>query len=160
MYAFRDWIAGQPYTPDELAKLKAEFQEKVETFSAPQLQQLLASSQRKLEILTSPASEEARQWVASQMALLTRPPADDIAIVRPDIFQLSAAELQQQVLGVQTRRADIARSRAAFNKANTRNLQAIDNMVAEQNRAREERINRPSTGLPYGSANGRQRPAV
>ena len=47
VYAFRDWIAGQPYTPDELAKLKAEFQEKVETFSAPQLQQLLASSPRR-----------------------------------------------------------------------------------------------------------------
>ncbi len=154
LYAFRDWISAQPYTPEELSKMKADFKHKTDSLSADELQELLEDSQRKLEILTSQPAEEARQWIAARMALMTRHTPEEISIVRPDILNMTAAQLQQQVTGVQARRAEIARSQTAFNKANRQNLEAINNMFSQEEREREAAINRPAVSMPYGSALG------
>ncbi len=65
-----EWLSIQQiYSPEEVAVLKKQFQERVDRMSAPELRDQLDEMEAKLAVLSSPEAEDARRWLSQFLAV-------------------------------------------------------------------------------------------
>lgn len=115
--SFNDWLAVQQvYTPEQAAQIKSEMRGRIETMSPDELKQFLKEMEDRLHVLSSPEAADARAWL-QQFFAVARNPEQQLGRQRPDVLNMSADEIRQEIEWVQQTREQRQRSQAAFNSA-------------------------------------------
>jgi hypothetical protein len=77
----------------------------------------------RLAVLTSPEAEDARLWLAQFLAVAKNPEAQ-LGRSRPDVLNMTAGQIRQELLWLQQHRAARQQSQAAFQQGRTLQKQA------------------------------------
>jgi hypothetical protein len=143
-----DWLAVQQiYSQQEIAAIKAENSARTARMSPKELQDWMKELQAKLTVLNSPEAAEARDWFAQHLAVV-RNPDEQRRRMRPDVANMSASEIRQELQRFQHRRAETQQSQAAFSQArqmqvqNARDVQASRQQATTQNQSRSAATHR------------------
>ena len=115
--SFNEWLDVQKaYPPEQVAEIKAEMRGRVAKMSPAELEQFMKDMEARLEVLRSSEAEDARDWLRQFMAV-AKNPEKQLGRQRPDVLNMSAEEIRQEIEWVQQTREQRQRSQAAFNSA-------------------------------------------
>jgi DNA-binding transcriptional MerR regulator len=150
--AYKQWLSVQKiYTPAEVARLKAETAAKINSMSVAQLRSLLDSAHEKIQILMSTQAEDARLWLAQRMAVEVRLTPDEIKKERPDIPNMTAAQLELRLKELEQQRQQTKGAQQAFNQNRQFRIKSIDEQQKQANNEREQALNRAAEDMSgYG----------
>jgi len=145
--AFDEWLTVQHvYTPEEIAAINADLQHRVATMSPSELRDFQHEMTDRLHVLLSPEAAEARHWL-EQFSARSVNPEQQLGRDRPDVLNMNASQIRQELLWLEQQRASRLQAQAAFDR--TRSLQAqaaIDARVAQRaaNQNATDRSNLPA----------------
>ncbi len=106
MYEMNEFLKSQKrYTPEQVVQIKANFSAKVQRMSADQLQFMLNDMDAKLKILATPQAQEARAWLGHYLSILSDQKREEVLRKLPNIEQMTAAQLEQEIAAIDQRRA-------------------------------------------------------
>jgi hypothetical protein len=155
MFELNEWFRSQTiYTPDEVAKMRADFNDQVDKMSAKELQDVISDMEAKFRILDSPEVQEVRAWFARYISLLADWRREEVLREIPNFAKMTASQLNQEIIRLQRRKNLRANS--------NRNRQTQVNAHLQANRApqtatRNRTTQRSAYRSPYRPAS-RERP--
>jgi len=155
MFELNEWFRSQTiYTPEEVAKFRSDFKDKVDKMSAKELQDVLSDMEAKFRILDTPEVREVRAWFGRYISLLADWRREEVLRDIPNFAKMTASQLNQEIMKIQRKKS----SRASFN----RNRQTQVNAHLQANRApqtatRNRTTQRSAYRSPYRPAS-RERP--
>jgi hypothetical protein len=121
---FEEWVSVQQvYTEEQLAAVRAELTGRIATMSPRELEVFLKDMEHRLAVLTSPEAEDARHWL-SQFLAVARNPEAQLGRSRPDVLNMTAGQIRQELLWLQQHRAARQQSQAAFQQGRALQHQA------------------------------------
>jgi hypothetical protein len=111
---FNGWLSVQQvYTAEQLAVLRAELAARVARMSPRELEEFLEDMEERLEVLTSPEAEDARRWLAEFFSMARNPEAQ-LGRSRPDVLNMTAGQIRQELQWLAQHRAGRRQTQAAF----------------------------------------------
>jgi hypothetical protein len=106
----------------------------------------------------SKEAEEARLWVAQRLRVQAHVSPAEMKKLRPDVLNMTSAQLEQRLMQWQQQRASVQSTQQAFDKGRSTQVQNIETMEREQEREREQALDRAyydlGNGSPYGYYHG------
>ncbi len=108
-------------------------------------------------MLMSKDAEDARLWLAQRMAVEAKLTPAQIKEMRPDIANMTAAQVQQRLLQLDQERDQTKQAQKAFDQGREFRIKAIDEAKKEEEAEREDALNRASNygyGGYYGGGGG------
>lgn len=132
MHDFDEWASVQQiYDPEQIAKYRDQLIQKASSLKGNELQDFLDDLSAKLKILASEEARKARQWLAETLAVASDSYAKKVKAGLPDVSNLTASQLQEQLDEFQGRRAQTQASAAEFKRARE---QQVASFQAERRR--------------------------
>jgi hypothetical protein len=105
MFELNEWLATQQvYSPEQVAKIKADFAARVERTSGAELQFVLEDLERKFDILDSQDAREVRAWLGNYLAILSDRGREELLQLIPEFNTMNSATLQQTIARLAQRR--------------------------------------------------------
>jgi hypothetical protein len=161
MFEFKEWLSAQQiYDAAQVEQFKDRFNHRVAKMSADEVEFLLEDMQAKFQILDSPQAQEARAWMASYLAVMSDKKRAEVLKDLPNVATMTAAQLSQEIMKIEQKRAAIDQEQAAFNK--TRQTQVTQQLAADraaQQTYIREREQFPTTSYsPYRSQASAKKP--
>jgi hypothetical protein len=151
---FDEWLSVQTiYSPDEVAAIKANFSQQIARMSPRELEDFLKNMESRLKVLMSPEAEDARQWLAQFMAVAVDPERQ-LGRSRPDVLNMTAAQIRQELAWLQQTRDARQQSQAVFDRR-----RAAQSQVARDARARRQQAQQPVRDRSSWPANNPRRPS-
>jgi hypothetical protein len=112
-----EWLSVQQvYTAEQVAAIRARLSARASQMTPRELEEFMKDMEERLEVLTSPEAEEARQWLAHFFATRRNPEAQ-LRRSRPDVLNMTASQIRQELQWLQQHRAGRQQSNAAFSQA-------------------------------------------
>ncbi len=112
-----EWLTVQQvYPAEQVAAIQAELSAKVSQMTPNELEKFMQDMEDRLEVLTSPEADEARQWLAHFFATRRNPEAQ-LRRSRPDVLNMTAGQIRQELDWLQQHRAGRQQSNSAFSQA-------------------------------------------
>jgi hypothetical protein len=116
-HTLHDWLSVQQvYSAEQVAAIQAELSAKVAQMTPRELEKFLQDMEQRLEVLTSPQAEEAREWLAHFFAT-RRNPESQLRRSRPDVLNMTASQIRQEIEWLQQHRAGRQQTNLALNQA-------------------------------------------
>jgi hypothetical protein len=158
-YGLHEWLSVQQvYTPTQLRKVKAELNAKVARMTPEELVDFMADMNQKLKILRGKEAEQARLWVEQKLATQVNLTPAQLKQMRPDVLNMTAAQLQETLDLWQAQRQNTIATQKAFEKGKATQIANIEAMEKDEEHERDEALNRAyydmSNGSPYGGVYG------
>ncbi len=154
MFEFKEWLSAQQiYDPKQVDAIKARFNQRVARMSAAELEYLLADMEAKFQILNSPQALEARSWMASYLSVMSDKKRAEVLKDIPNVATMTAAQLQNELMKIEQKRATIDREQAAFQRSQQElaSAQIQRDRQAQQTYIRERDRSPSTTYSPYRS---------
>jgi hypothetical protein len=151
---FNEWLSVQTlYGEEEIAAIRARLRESVATKSPRELEDFLKDMEGRLEVLTSPEAEDARRWLSQFMAV-SRNPEERLGRRRPDVLNMTASQIRQELQWLQQTREQRARAQADFQRT-----RAAQSQFARNARSAQQEMRAPLRNRADWPANNPRRPS-
>jgi hypothetical protein len=148
MFEFKEWLSAQQiYDARQVEQIKRDFNERVAAMTADEVQFLLEDMQAKFKILDSPQAQEARAWMASYLAVMSDKKKAEVLKGLPNVATMTAAQLNEEILKIEQKRATITEEQAAFQ----RTQQAQVSRQLAEDRAMQQQYIRDRNQFPTAS---------
>jgi hypothetical protein len=145
--AFNEWLSVQRvYRPEQVAAIRAELNQRALAMSPGELEELLKSMEERLQVLLSPEAEDARQWLGQFLAV-ARNPEQQLGRNLPDVLNMTASEIRQELRWLEQHRAARQQSQAAFNQARATQGQVARDARAARQQSAAQASNRPAARI-------------
>jgi hypothetical protein len=152
--AFDQWLSAQQiYTMDEVAAIRADLNDRASSMSADELEALLTEMEQRLAVLTSPEADEARAWISQFLSVQAKHSDEELRQMRPDVMNMTAGQIRNELLRFQQRRLATQQSQAAFDRG--RSLQVQSALSVQQ--ARQDADQRAQEARSRAAANSQVR---
>ncbi|HTU26144.1 MAG TPA: DUF4440 domain-containing protein [Pirellulales bacterium] len=140
------------YTVEEMQEMNAALASKVSQMSAAELRDFLADSREKLAVLMSPRAQEARAWLAQRIAVEVKLTPEMIKAERPDIVNMTSAELEAFLDQWQKQREQVRQTQQQVEAGRAARVKNIQSTQKQQAAEREAALRRASDAMrtPYG----------
>jgi hypothetical protein len=145
VFEFGQWLTTQTiYTPQEVNRIKVDFNDRVMAMSSFELEYLLDDLDVKLAILATPQAQDAKAWLGEYLAAMSdQRRAQELRQV-PNRAEMTAAELQREIERISRQRAGLQQRQQSFDqrrevladKAATNRQQSAAAAAAAQARSR------------------------
>lgn len=112
--------------------MRADLASRVAKMSPQELENFLRDMEERLAVLASPEAEDARLWLGQFLAV-ARNPEQQLGISRPDVLNMTASEVRQELQQLQRVRDSRLQAQAAFDR--TREMQGQVSRDAQVARA-------------------------
>jgi hypothetical protein len=149
-----EWLSVQTlYDDDEVAALRDSLRGSVQKMSTSEVRDFLEDMEDRLEVLTSPEAEDARLWLSQFMAT-ARNPEQQLGRNRPDVLNMTASQIRQELLWLQQTREQRAQAQASF-----QSTRAAQSQFARNARAARQDSRAPAGNRANWPANNPRRPS-
>ncbi len=117
IFELGEWLSSQEiYSPQEVNRIKADFNRRVAGMSSYDLEYLLDDLDAKFKVLESPEARDAKAWLGQYLAAMSdRRRAEALRDV-PDVVTMSAARLQQEIDRIEQTRTSLQQRQQAFDQ--------------------------------------------
>ena len=117
IFELGEWLSAQQiYTPEEVRRIKANFNRRVAAMSSYELDYLLDDLDAKFKILDTPEAKDARNWVGQYLSVMSDQKRAEVLKDVPDVVTMSSGQLQQEIQRIEQRRAALQQQQAAFDQ--------------------------------------------
>ena len=125
IFEFGRWLSTQTiYTPEEVNRIKLDFNDRVTRMTSFELAYLLDDLDAKLAILTTPEAQDAKAWMGEYLAAMSdRTRARELQKV-PDRAEMTAAQLHQEIERINRQRSQLQQRQLAFDQQRQNMLDA------------------------------------
>jgi uncharacterized protein (TIGR02246 family) len=138
-----EWLSVQKiYTPAEVKQVRTAMAAKIAKMSAPELQNFLDDSKEKFAILLSKQAEEARLWLAQRMAVEVKLTPEQLKQMRPNIVDMTAAQVEQRLMEMQAEREQTQQVQQAFDTGRKAQVKNIEQAEKQSEQEREAALDR------------------
>jgi hypothetical protein len=144
---FHDWLAVQEiYDADEVEQIKEDLDFHAHDMTAPELSQMIDDLEDRLDVLLSPEAAEARQWLGKFLSVQAKYSDDELRAKRPNVVNMSGAEIRREIEQLQRRRAGVQQSQSAFDRTRAAEIQTRRAATTTPPRPRPQRPERAAPG--------------
>ena len=155
-----EWLSVQQvYSPDQVAAIKAELKEKIAKMSPQELEKLLSEMEARLAVLSSPEAADARVWLAQFLAT-ARNPEQLLGRSRPDLINMSAEEIREEIEWLQQHRGSRQQAQTAFEQGRALQVQSAQQTQAARTQAQNvpsrAATNNAGARSPFAPLSGRR----
>jgi hypothetical protein len=145
MFELNEWFRWQTiYTPEEVARLRAEFADRVDTMSIDELRDVISDMDAKFQILNAPEVREIREWFGHYISILADRRREEILRDIPNFAKMTPGQLTQEIRRFQRKKS----SQRSFDR--TRQARVDARLQANQ-AAQSAARNRPARPAAYRS---------
>lgn len=117
IFELGEWLSSQEiYTPDEVLRIKANFNRRVAAMSSYELDYLLDDLDSKFKILDTPEAKDARSWVGQYLSVMSDQKRAEVLKDVPDVVTMTSGQLQQEIQRIEQRRSALQRQQAGFER--------------------------------------------
>jgi hypothetical protein len=161
---FDEWLSvQQTYGQDEVAAIKSDLQQRVAHMSPRELRDFMDEMNDRLNVLLAPEAAEARHWMQNFFANAVNP-EQQLGRSRPDVLNMTASKIRQEILWLEQHRENRRREQAAFELAQSFQSQASRDAQAARQSARQGSVanrskwpaNTPRVASPYSPRRERE----
>jgi len=158
IFELGEWLSAQQiYTPQEVNRIKADFNRRVAGMSSFELDYLLDDLDAKFKVLESPEARDAKAWLGQYLSAMSdRRRAEALRGV-PDVVTMSAAQLQQEIDRIEQQRASLQQRQQAFDQSRSALVQQAEasrQQTAAAAAAAMAQARSSGSFSPYRSGNG------
>lgn len=115
IFEFGQWLTTQTiYSPEEVAQIKHDFNERVARMSSYELTYLLDDLDAKLAILATPEAQDAKAWMGEYLSAMSDSKRARELQQVPDRAEMTAAQLHQEIERINRQRARIQQQQQSF----------------------------------------------
>jgi hypothetical protein len=153
IFELGEWLSAQPiYTPDQVLRIKTDFNRRVAAMTSYELEYLLDDLDAKFKLMDSPEAKDARAWVGQYLSVLSdRKRAEALKDV-PDVVKMSAGQLQQEIAHIEEKRSAMKQRQADFDASRQQLVQLADEsrqLTAKASAAATAQMNSAASFSPY-----------
>jgi LPS O-antigen subunit length determinant protein (WzzB/FepE family) len=160
MRAWNRWLALQKiYDTQQVKKMKRQFDDEVKGLSAKELAQFRDDLRAKVHVLMSAEALDARHWLSETLAVASEKYAKKIRAGLPDVANLSAQELQDQLDRFEERRSQTQQGEVAIQQARRNRVKAVQADLRQQHVDSQKAMRRAARDLNAGSRSGNSVPS-
>jgi hypothetical protein len=117
IFELGEWLSTQHiYSAREVQRIKADFNTKVMKMSSHELEYLLDDLEAKFKVLDTPEAQEARAWVGQYLSAMSDRKRSDILKDVPNVIDMSAGQLSQELVKIDQKRQSLKDRQAAFDE--------------------------------------------
>ena len=161
---FDEWLSVQRiYRDDEVESIKAEMKQRVAHMSPSELEDFLDDMEARLHVLLSPETADVRSWL-NQFLAVARNPEQQLGRERPDVLNMNASQIRQELQWLQQERESRQQAQQAFNRARGIQAQSAQEVQAARRAARAPMPNRggwpANTPPPRNESSPRRDPFI
>lgn len=158
IFELGEWLSVQKiYPPREVQRIKADFNAKVMQMSPQELEYLLDDLEAKFKVIDAPENQEARAWLGQYLSAMSDRKRADVLKDVPNVVDMSAAQLSQEIQKIQITRNTLQKRQAAFDQGR----QVLADVAAANRKATADasvaataRMNASTSYSPYRSNSG------
>lgn len=158
VFELGEWLSTQKiYSPKEVQKIKAGFNDKVMRMSSQELEYLLDDLEAKFKVMETPEAREARAWVGQYLSAMSDRKRAEVLKDVPNVVDMSAGELSQELEKIEKTRATLQDRQASFEKGRAQVAAAAEanrKVTAQASNAAIARMNTGPSYSPYRSTSG------
>jgi hypothetical protein len=155
---FDDWVSVQQvYTPEQLEAVKADLVARIARMSPRELEVFMEDMEDRLAVLTSPEAADARAWLGQFLAV-ARNPEQQLGRERPDVLNMSASQIRQEIAWLHQRREARQRSQTAFQQGREVRSRGVQQARQRRNDAQQQAIDARSRAAANAHARTRYTP--
>jgi hypothetical protein len=153
--AWNHWLAVQRiYDKQQVKKVKQQLDEKLKRLSAEELTQFRDDLHAKVHVLMSAEALDARHWLSETLAVASEKYANKVRAGLPDVANLSAQELQDQLNRFEERRIQSLQDGVALQKARRDRVKVVRADLRQQHDDSQKAMQRAALDLNAGSRSG------
>jgi hypothetical protein len=146
IFELGEWLSSQQiYSPQEVNRIKADFNRRVAGMSSYELEYLLDDLDAKFKILDTAEARDARSWVGQYLAMMSDQRRAAALKDVPDVVGMTAGQLQAEIQKIEQKRASLQRQQAAFE-------QGRDQLVQQAQMAREQTAQASAAAMSQAAA--------
>ena len=156
VFEFGQWLSTQTiYTPQEVNRIKADFNDRVMAMSSFELEYMLDDLDTKLAILATPQAQDAKAWLGEYLAAMSDSRRAQELRQVPNRATMSAVELQREIDRIGRKQGSLQQRQQSFDQ---RREVLADKAAANRQRsaaaaaAAEARVRAPAYS-PYRGGN-------
>lgn len=130
IFELGEWLSNQQiYTPQEVNRIKADFNRRVAGMSSYELEYLLDDLDAKFKVMETPEARDAKAWLGQYLAVMSDQRRAEALRDIPDVVTMSASQLQQEINRIEQKRVSLQQRQQAFDQTRDMRVQ-----LAEDNR--------------------------
>lgn len=130
IFELGEWLSSQQiYTPQEVNRIKADFNRRVAGMSSYELEYLLDDLDAKFKVMETPEARDAKAWLGQYLAVMSDQRRSEALRDVPDVVTMSASQLRQEINRIEQKRVSLQQRQQAFDQTRDMRVQ-----LAEDNR--------------------------
>jgi hypothetical protein len=111
--ALNEWLSVQTiYSDEQATAMITEIQTRIRTMSPREVEDFMEDMEERLAVLLSPEAEDAREWLNQFLAVAANPEGQ-LGRPLPDVANMTASQIRQEIRWLQQHRDDRQRAHAA-----------------------------------------------
>ncbi len=158
IFELGEWLSVQKiYPPREVQRIKADFNAKVMKMSPQELEYLLDDLEAKFKVIEAPEAQEARAWMGQYLSAMTDRKRADVLRDVPNVVDMTAAQLSQEIQKIERTRQNLKDRQAAFDTGRqvlAEVAAANRKATADASLAATSKMNSSTSYSPYRSNSG------
>jgi hypothetical protein len=117
IFELGEWLAAQQiYTPDEVRRIKSNFNRRVAAMSSYELDYLLDDLDAKFKVLETPEARDAKAWLGQYLSAMSDQRRAEALRDVPDVVTMSSGQLQQEINRIEQKRTSLQQRQQAFDQ--------------------------------------------
>ncbi len=119
--AFNDWLSKQTlYDDEQVTRIRQRLEIGIKRMTSTQSQRFMTEMSAKLEVLKSDHATEADDYLKETLSVASEAYARKVRQQLPDVLSMSAAQIDQKLAAITSKRAATAKIQKTFNDSRQR----------------------------------------
>jgi predicted phage tail protein len=118
IFELGEWLSAQQiYSPQEVNRVKADFNRRVAGMSSYEVEYLLEDLDAKFKIMETPEAKDAKAWIGQYLAAMSDQKRAEVLKDVPDVVTMTSAQLQQEIDRIEQKKTALQRQQQAFDQS-------------------------------------------
>ena len=118
IFELGEWLSAQQiYSPQEVNRIKADFNRRVAGMSSFELEYLLEDLDAKFKIMETPEAKDAKAWIGQYLAAMSDRKRAEVLRDMPDVVTMTSGQLQQEINRIEQKRTSLQQRQQAFDQS-------------------------------------------
>ena len=118
IFELGEWLSSQEiYSPQEVSRIKADFNRRVAGMSSYELEYLLDDLDAKFKVLETPEARDAKAWLGQYLSAMSDQRRAEALRDVPDVVTMTSSQLQQEINRIEQKRMSLQQRQQAFDQS-------------------------------------------
>jgi hypothetical protein len=118
IFELGEWLSSQQiYSPQEVGRIKADFNRRVAGMSSYELEYLLDDLDAKFKVLETPEARDAKAWLGQYLSAMSDQRRAEALRDVPDVVTMTSSQLEQEINRIEQKRMSLQQRQQAFDQS-------------------------------------------